>query len=184
MRTIGASISLVVVAFIIFYNSHFTINDNQQVVITQFGKVVKAHTDPGEYYRLPFIQKANYVHKGPLLSEIHGTIATLDKKFIHLDAKVYYKISDPIIFLKTLNNQYLAKTRIEDIVDPAVRIVITSHRLNDLFSEKKFVQELVRKRCNTTIEDNIEKLSGPKLKEFGIKLIVVETLVTYPSKES
>ena len=89
-----------------------------------------------------------------------------------------------MLFLKTLNNQYLAKTRLEDIVDPAVRIVITSHRLNDLFSEKKFVQELVRKRCNTTIEDNIEKLSGPKLKEFGIKLIVVETLVTFPINKS
>ena len=184
MRTIGAAIALVATAFIIFYNSHFTIDDNQQVFITQFGEVVKAYTDSGEYYRLPFIQNVNYIYKGPLLSELGGIVPTLDKKFIQLDAKVHYKIFDPIVFFQTLKDKFLTKTRIEDIVEPAVRNVITSNQLNDLFSEKNIVQELTRKRCNAKIEDTIEQLSGPKLREFGIQLIVVETLVSYPIKES
>ena len=41
----------------------------------------------------------------------------------------------------------------------------------------------MQKRPKDEIENKVEELSGPILSEFGIKLIVVETLITYPIKE-
>ena len=42
----------------------FIVQEKDQVVITQFGKPVGvAITEPGMYFKLPFIQVANYFEK-------------------------------------------------------------------------------------------------------------------------
>jgi len=180
LRSVFIAIILSFVVSVISYYSYYEIEEHQQVVITQFGKILKANKNPGKYFKLPFIQNAIYFPKGPLSYESGAQIPTLDKKFVQVDAKTHYKIFDPITFFQTVNNEFNAKIRVADIVEPAIRNIITSQQLRVIILPINSHQKIIKKRCNAKIEGSIEEISKRKLKRFGISLIKIEALVTYP----
>ncbi|MBF0302684.1 MAG: protease modulator HflC [Desulfamplus sp.] len=121
---------LFLTAFILF-TSAYIVDETEQVVITQFGKVVgDPVTTPGLNFKVPFIQKASYFPKN--LQEWDGDpgqIPTKDKTFIWVDTFARWKIVDPIKYFQTVNNMTSAQSRLDDIIDPAVRNFVTSYRL-------------------------------------------------------
>ncbi|MBF0241049.1 MAG: protease modulator HflC [Desulfamplus sp.] len=123
-------IGIVFMAFVLFASAYI-VDETEQVVITQFGRVVgDAVTTPGLNFKMPFIQKASYFPKN--LQEWDGDpgqIPTKDKTFIWVDTFARWKIVDPIKYFQTVNNMISAQSRLNDIIDPAVRNFVTSYRL-------------------------------------------------------
>lgn len=172
------------------YNAAYMVDETQQVVITQFGKVVgNPITEPGLKFKLPFLQKANVFAKNLLTWDgIPGQVPTQDKTYIYVDSFARWKIVDPVKFIQTVNNETSAIDRLNGIIDPAVRNLITSHplvesvrntdRSMDTFEYN--VDENV-KRVQYKINlgrDEITRLiveqASEKLKEFGIELVDVK----------
>lgn len=181
MRNIRAVVVVIVIAaFILFKNSHFSINDDQQAVLTQFGDVVKAYTDPGEHFKIPFMQKVHYFPKMPFDFTISANIPTIDKKFLKVETIIHWKIFDPVSHYKNLNDKIIVENRLYDIVLFAERNVIIPHKLDEVIAYESG-QKSVKIRCNPQIEDEIVQISKSKLKEFGIELVNIETLVSYPN---
>lgn len=112
-------------------SSAYTVAENEQVIVTEFGKIVgKAVTTPGLHWRSPFIQDVHSFDKRWL--EWDGSpnqIPTRDKKYIWIDAFARWRISDPIKFYKRLRDEQSAQTRLDDIVDGEIRNVIANHDL-------------------------------------------------------
>ena len=51
----------IVIGLIALFGSVYTVNETEQVVLTQFGKAIgDPITEPGLKFKLPFIQHANY----------------------------------------------------------------------------------------------------------------------------
>ena len=127
------NIILIVFAAGIFlaYNAAYTVDETEQVVITQFGKVVgDPITSPGLKFKLPFFQKANIFAKNLLTWDgIPGQVPTQDKTYIYVDSFARWKIVDPVKFIQTVNNEAYAIDRLNGIIDPAVRNLITSYPL-------------------------------------------------------
>ena len=61
-RLIGISF-VVAVTFFLYQSSKYVIDENEQVLIIQFGNVTKAQTESGTYYKIPVIQKTHYYKK-------------------------------------------------------------------------------------------------------------------------
>ena len=123
---------IVVVAVIFFgFSSAYVVDETEQVIVTQFGRVIgNPKTEPGLYFRIPFIQNTNYFPKNLLAWDGDpGQIPTLDKTFIWVDTFARWKIVDPVKFFQTVNNTISAMGRLDDIIDPAVTNFITSYPL-------------------------------------------------------
>ena len=62
------AILVVAVAAILFvFTAAYVVDETEQVIVTQFGKVVgKPKTEPGLYFKIPFIQIATYFPKNLL----------------------------------------------------------------------------------------------------------------------
>ncbi|MBU0635093.1 MAG: protease modulator HflC [Candidatus Omnitrophica bacterium] len=109
----------------------YTVDETQQVVITQFGQPIGAPVkDAGLHFKVPFIQQANYFEERIL--EWDGAanqIPTKDKKYIWVDATARWKIVDALKFLQSVTNEIGAHARLDDIIDSATRDFITSHNL-------------------------------------------------------
>ena len=74
MKLTTLIIPLFVVIAVIF-SAAYTVDETEQVVITQFGKSVgKPKIEPGLYFKIPIIQVANYFPKN-LLEWDGGAIA-------------------------------------------------------------------------------------------------------------
>jgi len=113
--------------------SVFVVQEKDQVVITQFGKPVgEAIVNPGMYFKLPFIQDANYFEKRYM--EWNGDpnqVPTKDKKFIFVDTYARWQITDPLQFFKRLTNERGAQSRIDDILGGDTRNFIANNNIEE-----------------------------------------------------
>jgi membrane protease subunit HflC len=191
-----------VVAALFFFTAAYVVDETEQVIVTQFGKVVgKPKTESGLYFKIPFIQNTNYFPKNLLQWDGDpGQIPTLGKTYIWVDTFARWKIIDPIKFFQTVTNVISAQGRLDDIIDPAVRNLITENRLIEavrksnrdldtfetvLEDTKGDVQEIkeedIKERPTYNIETGREKITRkileqaqPKLAQFGIELVDVK----------
>lgn len=184
------SILLIGAAIIAFvgYNALYTIDETEQVVITQFGKIVgDAKLEPGLHPKIPFIQKVNVFKKNLLdWDGEKGQIPTEEKTFIWVDSFARWRIADPIKFFQTVNNDVNALGKLNDIIDPAVRNAVSSHRLIEAVRKSNRAMELSQtgleneekeQRAYYLVQAGREEITKqillaaqPKLKEFGIEL--------------
>ena len=192
MKIKGIGVILLIAAVVVLYDAAFTVDETEQVVVTQFGRIVgEPIKDPGLKFKLPFLQKAHYFQKNLLeWTGDPGQIPTLDKTFIWVDAFARWKIVDPVKFFQTLNNRLNAINRLNDIIDPAVRNFITSHRLIDAVrksnreldtTEVGLEDQEKKPQAYFTITIGREKITQgileqaqPKLESFGIELVDVK----------
>lgn len=198
------SVALVIVGLVavfLIYSAAYTLDETEQAVVTQFGKVVgTTKLEPGLYFKIPFIQKVSFFPKN--LQEWDGDpgqIPTLDKTYIWVDAFARWKIVDPVKFFQTVGNMLGAMSRLDDIIDPAVRNFITSYHLIetvrksnrelemelDISGTKIEMDEIVPQkkdqRADYSIKVGREKITRgilkqaqPKLDKFGIELVDVK----------
>ena len=133
MKIKGSFLIIAAVLAVLLYNAAYVVDETEQVVITQFGRIIgDPKTAPGLKFKIPFIQQASFFAKNLLdWDGDPGQIQTLDKRFIWVDTFARWKIVDPIKFFQTVNNQFNAVGKLNDIIDPAVRNFITSHPLID-----------------------------------------------------
>jgi membrane protease subunit HflC len=191
MKSKGFMIVLIILAFLLISGGVYTVDETEQVVVTQFGKVVdEPKKDPGFYFKVPFIQNANYFPKN--LQEWDGDpgqIPTLDKTFIWVDTFARWKIVDPLKFFQTVTNMTGALSRLDDIIDAAVRNLITSFPLietvrrtdRELDTFELGLEDIEDRRDlgsvklgRQKIEKEIMDQAQPKLAEFGIEVVDVK----------
>ncbi len=127
-------IVLAISLLILIGQSVYIVNEQEQVVITQFGKPVgEAVTEAGIHFKVPFSQTTNFFDKRYL--EWDGDpnqVPTKDKKFIYVDAYARWIITDPLQFYKRLTNERGAQSRLDDIIDGETRDYIANHNIEEL----------------------------------------------------
>lgn len=197
MKSKGFIVAALIVGILLVFASAYVVDETEQVVVTQFGKVIgEPKKTPGLYFKLPFFQQANYFPKNLLSWDGDpGQVPTLDKTFIWVDPFARWKIVDPLKFFQTVNNTTRAMARLDDIIDPAVRNFITSYRLIETVraSNRELdtfeigldegAREDARKKARPTyqiafgrevITQGIMEQAQPKLAKFGIELVDVK----------
>ncbi|RAL24908.1 protease modulator HflC [Lujinxingia litoralis] len=124
----------IILAFILASNATLVVDENEQVVITQFGKPVgQAYTEPGLYFKTPFIQSAHRFEKRFL--EWNGNrnqVPTRDKRFVWVDTYARWRIVDPLRFYQRVRDERGARSRLDDIIDGATRDAVANHDLIEL----------------------------------------------------
>jgi modulator of FtsH protease HflC len=183
-------IPLAIVAFIA-YQGFYVVDETEQVVVTQFGRAIgDAKTEPGLYFKVPVIQQATFFPKNLLEWDGDpGQIPTLDKTFIWVDTFARWKIVDPLKFFETVTNTVGGLSRLDDIIDPAVRNFVTSYPLIETvratdremdtsepgIDQVKEISPLAKVTMGRRqIIKGIVAQAQPKLSEFGIQLVDVK----------
>lgn len=193
MKNRGIILICCIIALLLITGSVFIVDETEQVIITQFGKVVGSpKKEPGLYIKIPLIQEVNYFPKNLLQWDGNpGQIPTLDKTYIWVDTFARWKIVDPVKFFQTVNNTVSALARLDDIIDPAVRNFITSYSLIEtvrksareldtfevgMMENKKyeFQSTFAIKTGRELIMKGILEQAQPKLAQFGIELVDVK----------
>ena len=160
-------------------------------MVTQFGKSVgQAKIEPGLYFKIPIIQKANYFPKNLLEWDgERGQIPTQDKTYLWVDTFARWKIVDALTFFQTVGNVMEAQSRLDDIIGASVRNYITSYPLietvrmtnRELDTFEIMGQDIEENRFQGFVKTGRQKImtkvleqAGPKLMGFGIELVDVK----------
>jgi membrane protease subunit HflC len=185
---IGAIVVLVIVALIILGSSLYIVKENEQVIITQFGKPIgDPITTPGLKAKAPFVQKAHRFEKRFL--EWDGDpnqLPTKDKRFIWVDMYARWRITDPLLYFQRLRDERGAQTRLDDILDGETRNAIANHNLLEVIrnTNRTPQQSELETRDETGLEAinvgrdriRVEILSNakPRTEDLGIEILDVQ----------
>lgn len=194
MKLSGKSWLLFVVVACLLFLSTFTVNQAEQVIITQFGRPVgEPITSPGLHFKMPFIQQVNSFDKrylawdGPIVE-----MSTKDKTYVQVDTFARWRITDPMRYYLRLRDERSAQSRLEDILGSETRTAIARHELIEVVRTNKDRKPLQDESLTgpltgegtlgilrpirvgrVAIEKVVFDSAAPKLAEFGIELLDV-----------
>ena len=140
------------------------VDETEQIVILQFGKPIRTITDPGLNWKFPApFQTSDTFEKRLLEYDVPPEeILSRDKKSLIIDNYVRWKITDPLLFLKTVKAIPTAKTRLDDIVYSELRQELGTHDMVEIITENR---ELIMEKVTTA--------SNEETRKFGIEIIDV-----------
>ena len=188
MKRITLILSSIVVLIVLLFitGTIYTVREDQQAVLTQFGKPVgEPVTEAGLHFKIPFIIKVNTLEKRVLAWDgISSQMPTRDKTYIQVDTFARWKISDPLAYFQKLRDERSALSRLDDILGSETRNAVANHDLIEVVRSTKGrepettevqaegdldFQEI--KAGRRAIEKIIFETAREKLEELGITLL-------------
>ena len=145
---------IVVVLGFVLAGSVFTVNETEQVMVKQFGKVEKIIREPGLNFKIPFIQDITYVDKRVLnVVTQREEVVTSDQKRLVVDSFARFQIEDPLLFFQSFGDLRLASSRVETILNSQLKQVLGSEILNKIVSgERSNLMNKIRDQVNAETE--------------------------------
>lgn len=145
------------------FDSFFVVQEDEQVMVTRFGKPKRVFRSPGIHWKSPFTDSVRRMSKKILGSDTPpDEYITLDKKKLVADPVSRWKIIDPKMFFETVTDEFGAKARLDDIVKSELREQIASRDFGDIIGKKR--EDLVQMVATD---------ARAQLRPFGIELIDV-----------
>ncbi len=159
-------IAVIVVAILVLIGlkmTLFTVDETEQVIVTELGKFKREIKEPGLYFKVPFIQAVHRFEDRILEYDAAAAkILTKDKKYLLLDNYARWRITDPLKFYQTARNEVGAQARLDDIVFSEIREELGRHNFSEIITTQR-----------EAIMDEVGSVCREKAKEYGIPIIDV-----------
>ncbi|HMG50607.1 MAG TPA: protease modulator HflC [Inquilinus sp.] len=160
LAALGAAI---VVIGLVLADSLYTVNQNEQALVLQFGEVVKIESGPGLKFKLPLVQNVQLYEKRVLdVDPPVEQVILSDQRRLDVGSYARYRIADPLLFFQSVRNETIAGTRINSFVNNALRNVLGNYTQLDVLSEQ-------RGPIMRAIRDSVEANAKP----LGIEIVDV-----------
>ena len=147
-------ITIIVVAFlavITLFSSIFVVHQNEYVTVKRFGKIISIQSEPGLYFKVPFIDDTQTISGRIVVYDIPSSdVITRDKKSMITDTYVLWRVTDPYKYVQTLNAiNARAEERIEASVYNATKNAISSMTQDEVIEARgEQLTELITGEAN------------------------------------
>ncbi|MGB6128532.1 MAG: protease modulator HflC [Psychrilyobacter sp.] len=156
-------ISILALIVIVSSTSLFQVSEIENAVVIRLGKPKEVVTEPGLYVKLPFVDDVRYFDKRLLNYDAAPKgIIIKGKKSIVIDNYARWRITDPLLFLQSVQNIAGAQARLDDIVYSELRREMGKYTLSEIISSKRDL-----------IMENVTAESKSKAKSSGIEIVDV-----------
>ncbi len=141
----------------------FTLREQEQAIIIQFGAYVRTVSVPGLHLKVPFIQTVHHFDKRVLSTNAPpAEYLTNDKKRLVVDYVARWRIQDPFAFYKSVATLEGARARVEDIIFSAMRAEMGAKGFASVISDQR-----------EAIVETVAQAARARTASFGIALIDV-----------
>ena len=151
---------IIAVGGILVFSSMFTVRQDQQALVLQFGSPVEVERTPGLKFKIPFIQNVEYYDRRILdLDPPVQEVILADQKRINVDAFARYRIVDPLEFRKRAGTDANFRQVCGGRLNAGIRSEIGKILLPDMLTGKR-----------AEIMDRIANLLRAQAPEFGVEV--------------
>jgi membrane protease subunit HflC len=139
MNKLATLFALLAAAVFVLFSSVYTVNEVEQMIITQFGKPVgEPVTTAGLKIKIPFIQQVNPIEKRVLEWDGNPSdMPTKDKLYISVDLFARWRITDPLQYFLRIRDERSAQSRLDDILGSETRNAVAKHELIEIIRTTK-----------------------------------------------
>jgi membrane protease subunit HflC len=149
MKNIGYGVlAFVIVGLVIASGAFFTVAEDEQVIVLQFGEPVQTikPVDAGLHFKLPIVQNViRFDAKNLNFNAQPVEVIVANEERLLVDAFVRYEIADPLLYYQRLSavstdaegirNRF--NNRIGAVLGEAVRQVLGEVRIRDIITERR-----------------------------------------------
>ncbi|TGW15189.1 protease modulator HflC [bacterium NHP-B] len=138
------------VLLFLLLQSAFIVQQTDQTLVLQLGRLVRVIKAPGLFWKTPFIQDTITYDNRILGLTVPATEVTLgDQKRVVVDMFVRYRIHNPVAFYQSVRNEQGAQSRLMSLISGFARSILGKKNLEDLLSERRVgVMDQIRERLN------------------------------------
>ena len=195
--SIKAILLIIVALFILtlFSGSFYSVKEQEQAILTMFGKVVRVDT-AGLYFKIPYIQQVHLVDMtthgigiGYVLKDgqnitvdDEGVMITSDFNFVDIDFYLEYKVSDPVAAYYNsedpeiiMKNMALASIRNTVVNYPVDDVITTAKGQIQAEVKERLTSELAEKNIGMTVVNISVQDAEPPTNEIVQAFKSVET---------
>src|SRR6516164_2546422 len=132
-------IALIVVLVIFADSSLFTVDQTEQVLITQLGQPIRVITDPGLHAKTPLVQTVISFDRRLLDYELPPEEVILgDQRRLIVDGFVRFHIADPLRYYQAVGpTEEGIRARLNSVVSSAMRRVLGNEQLLNVLSSER-----------------------------------------------
>lgn len=155
-RVTIAGIAVIAVLAFILSASLFTVAQTEQVLVVQFGQVVRTIETPGLHAKLPIVQNIISFERRLLAVELPGEEVILgDQRRLIIDTVTVFNISDPLRFYQAIGPvPDNIRGRLNSIVTGSLRRVLGNNKLLDVLSaDRERIMTTIRGQVNTEMQN-------------------------------
>lgn len=132
MKTTAAII--IVLLLLLGFNSFYTVGEGQQVMVLQFGKILRTDRQPGLHAKVPLLQQTLVLDDRILSYDgAPQRFATSDKQSINVSYYVKWRIANAADYYRASGGDELqAGQRLSPIISNALRSIVNAHAMDQL----------------------------------------------------
>lgn len=165
MRKSALILPVLFVALIGIMSSVFIVNEKEQALVLQFGRVVSVKEDPGIGFRIPMIQEVVRYDDRILSRDVPPREVTpSDDRILVVDAFARYQIVNPETFRQRVGAGGIARGEqlLDGILLDEIRGVLGTVSSNDILSSDRAV-----------LMERITRASNAKVASLGLRIVDV-----------
>ena len=122
----------VIVIGVLVAGPFYIINEGEQAVIIQMGRLVRVITDAGLGIKIPIIEEVVRYPKRIMAWDGESNIMpTRERQFIFVDVTARWRISDPQVFYEAISSISAAHSKLGEIIDSEVRTVVAENYIHE-----------------------------------------------------
>jgi len=120
----------------------FVVNEGEQAVVVQMGRLVRIITDAGLHVKIPFIDEVVRYPKRIMAWDGEAkSMPTREKQYIFVDITARWRISDPQKFYESISTVDAAYSKLAEIIDSEVRTVVAENYLRESVRNSNIIME-------------------------------------------
>ena len=151
-KNIGAILVGLIVLLLILSGSMFTVDQRQNALVFQLGKVVAVKKNPGLYFKLPLVQNVRYFDTRILTldSAEPERFITSEKKNVLVDSYIKWRVIDARQFYVSVSgDETRAQIRLNQTVNDGLRAEFGRRTIHDVVSgQRDKVMNLIRTKAD------------------------------------
>lgn len=129
---------VIIIAGFLGFSSMFTVRQDEQALVLQFGEPIRTVTAPGLHFKYPLLQNVTKFDKRVLDFDAETEeVPTRDQKQLVVNAFARYRIIDPLLFFQTVNNEFGMRQRLGNVINASLRAVFGEAELARLLTEER-----------------------------------------------
>ena len=133
LRAVVGSVALLAIAF---HATALVVREGQAVLVTRFGRPLRADTGAGLHWKLPWpIDQAIWLDMRRRVYEGgHTEMLTRDKKNVIVRTFVVWRVGDPLVFAQSIGQQSEAEGKLDGLLTNAAISTLGGHDLSAIVS--------------------------------------------------
>ena len=161
----------VIIIALIIMGPFYVINEGEQAVIVQMGRITNIVTDAGLHLKIPFIDEVvRYPKKIMAWNGEQKGIPTREKQYIMVDVTARWKIADPKKFYESIGTVNRAYEKLGEVIDSEVKTVVVENYFHESVRDSNLIMER---------KSSIDDLGLSSDVDPGIISSSIQTEVTY-----